>query len=340
MGVLFGVPDLLVLAGNVRVSLDIADIMRDLGHEVKILYSDIRETSEQYFGLNRIRDYYPIKNLNLSDFEKVRWEDYYVEVLARLGLYEERPQYDLFFTNYDPLAYVNEDVDFPEVFYVNWPDRPRAPSCEVWANSWYTKQRIFKRWGVPSKVVNPPLKTERYDPSPSFSERDIDVIGFGQLYFQKGFKALTPLYERGWKTYVIGADVKQDRPKVTQVVTNPTFSQITQLLSRSKVFVHPKIGEHFGIAVVEAMASGCAAVCHRSGGPLTDIILPDERYGLLFSSEEELVRKVGHLLSNEKTWRHYSQLAVERAKRFSYDKIKDEVKGLMDRRVGHERGIL
>lgn len=325
MNILVGVPDLFVLAGNVRVSLDMAEIFKQLGHEVKILHSDIREEENQYFSFHEIKDYYPIKTLKPSDFDGVRWDNYYMEVLARLGLYEDEPQYDLLFTNFESLAYINEDTGRREVFYVNWPDRPRAPSCDVWVNSEYTGQRVTQKWGVTPKVVNPPIRPEMYDPNPTFFQRDIDVIGFGQLYFQKRYKALTPLYERGHETCVIGADVKQDRPNVSKVVRNPTFREYTRLLSRSKVFIHPKIGEHFGIAIVEAMASGCAAVCHRSGGPLTDIILPDERYGLLFSTEEELVEKVERLLANEDEWSRYSQLAVERAKNFSFDKIKSRV---------------
>jgi len=332
LNVLIGVPDLFVLAGNVRVSLDMAEIFKSLGHEVMVLCSDIRPKSKQYYSLKDIGRYYPIEYLRLSDFEEVPWDNYYMEVLARLGLYEEEPQYELFFSNFESLAYINEDTGQREVFYVNWPDRPGAPSCDIWVNSRYTGQRVTQKWRVMPKVVNPPIRPEMYDPRPTFFQRDIDVIGFGQLYFQKRYKALTPLYELGHETCVIGADVQQDRPKVSKIVANPTFREYTRLLSRSKVFVHPKIGEHFGIAIVEAMASGCATVCHRSGGPLTDIILPDERYGLLFSTEEELVEKVENLLADENEWRRYSQLAVERAKNFSLDRIKSKVGEL----VGNE----
>jgi len=118
---------------------------------------------------------------------------------------------------------------------------------------------------------------------------------------------------------------------VTEVIVNPTFREYCSLLGRSKVFVHPKIGEHFGIAIVEAMASGCATICHRSGGPLTDIILGDERYGLLYRNKEELVRKVKYLLSDENIWRDFSRRAIEGAKRFGYERIKSKVESLIGR---------
>jgi len=326
MNVLVAVPDLFALAGNIHVSLKLADIIKELGNKVVILYSDIREVNEQYFSLPQIGEYYPLKNLQASDFEKVSWENYYVEVLARLGLYGD-PQYQLFLTNFDSYAYINEDVDSPQIFYVNWPDRPIGPTGQVWANSKYTQEAIWKRWGVQSKVVNPPIHLEKYDSSKPFKQRDIAVVGYGQLYLRKGFKVFSSLRARGLKTCVIGADVKQDKPDVTYLAANSTFNQVTNFLSRSKIFVHAKIGEHFGIAIIEAMASGCATICHRSGGPLTDIILPEEKYGLLFSTEEELGKKVEYLLSDEDIWKEYSRKAIEGAKRFSYDNVKQEVNG-------------
>ena len=49
--------------------------------------------------------------------------------------------------------------------------------------------------------------------------------------------------------------------------------------------------EHFGIGVVEMMASGLITIAHNSGGPKADIIVPLEHdksiTGFLASTEEE-----------------------------------------------------
>jgi len=54
--------------------------------------------------------------------------------------------------------------------------------------------------------------------------------------------------------------------------------------------VHPIIYEHFGISVVEAMASGCVSIVHRSGGSYTDIADHD-KYVFSFEDVEDLAEK-------------------------------------------------
>ncbi|MDQ6864922.1 MAG: glycosyltransferase [Thermoproteota archaeon] len=44
--------------------------------------------------------------------------------------------------------------------------------------------------------------------------------------------------------------------------------------------------EHFGIAVVEAMAAGCLPVVHASSGPME--IVANGLYGLIYKDKAEL----------------------------------------------------
>lgn len=50
--------------------------------------------------------------------------------------------------------------------------------------------------------------------------------------------------------------------------------EVEQTLRRSRVFLHTMKHEHFGIAVVEAMAASLVVVAHNSGGIQTDILKP------------------------------------------------------------------
>ena len=61
-----------------------------------------------------------------------------------------------------------------------------------------------------------------------------------------------------------------------------------EIFSKSKVAIHTMKHEHFGIAVVELMASGMITVAHNSAGPKFDIIggSPKE-VGFLASSADE-----------------------------------------------------
>ncbi len=48
--------------------------------------------------------------------------------------------------------------------------------------------------------------------------------------------------------------------------TNVSFSKLIQLMQLAKVYFHPKIDEHFGISIVEAMASGLVSIVSDVGG--------------------------------------------------------------------------
>lgn len=53
---------------------------------------------------------------------------------------------------------------------------------------------------------------------------------------------------------------------------NQKRDRIYTLFSQAKVAMHTMKFEHFGIAIVELMASGIITVAHKSAGPLKDII--------------------------------------------------------------------
>ena len=50
--------------------------------------------------------------------------------------------------------------------------------------------------------------------------------------------------------------------------------------------------EHFGIAIIEAMATGCLPVVHTSGGPLE--IVDDGWYGLIYRDAREIPELLNH----------------------------------------------
>jgi glycosyltransferase involved in cell wall biosynthesis len=52
-----------------------------------------------------------------------------------------------------------------------------------------------------------------------------------------------------------------------KILTNVTREQAREISLNSKVFLHTKEKEHFGIAIVEAMSLGCIPIVHDSGGP-------------------------------------------------------------------------
>ena len=53
---------------------------------------------------------------------------------------------------------------------------------------------------------------------------------------------------------------------------NISRDELLQVFSEAKVALHTMRNEHFGIAVVELMASGIVTIAHNSAGPKYDII--------------------------------------------------------------------
>ena len=91
---------------------------------------------------------------------------------------------------------------------------------------------------------------------------------------------------------------------------------------------HPESVEHFGIAPLEAAASGCLTFCHNSGGPKT--IFTEGETGFLFNDESELINKIIALESNQLL----KNKVINKApliihSRYGYSKFKETViKGL------------
>lgn len=97
-------------------------------------------------------------------------------------------------------------------------------------------------------------------------------------------------------------------------------------MRESNIGLHTMINEHFGIGVVECMASGLITIAHDSAGPKLDIIAHDVD-GFLANDKESFVDiliKVINLCDQElNTFRQKARESVERfsEKRFEINFI-------------------
>jgi glycosyltransferase involved in cell wall biosynthesis len=102
-----------------------------------------------------------------------------------------------------------------------------------------------------------------------------------------------------------------------RVIFTGHTAEVHRWMAASDVVVNASEPEPFGLVVVEAMASGCAVVGVRRGGP-RDIIEHD-RSGLLCrsSAPEDLAAAVGRLVDDAGLRRELGSGAVVRARTFS-----------------------
>ena len=113
-------------------------------------------------------------------------------------------------------------------------------------------------------------------------------------------------------------------------VINPDFKTLADLYSRSKIYwhaagyevdenLHPESTEHFGIAPVEAMASGLVPLVVAKGG-LPEII-NDGQNGYLWETIPDLVAKTNLLIDSDQLLKEISQAAIIKSQEFSKEKF-------------------
>lgn len=115
------------------------------------------------------------------------------------------------------------------------------------------------------------------------------------------------------KTLIDALQVK-DRVKLQ---TNVPTNDLKETLAKTKVYLHVMPYDHFGISVVEAMASGCVPLVHRSGGPWQDILDGKQgQYGYSYASAAEAADIIDCLVSDENLRSTVASRALNRAKEF------------------------
>ncbi len=335
--------DIHVLAGNVRAVLMLSDVFKFLGHDILILYTNIRPEEAYFWRPESLKRYHTVKYIDFTPRKVVGSKP--GERAVVMGDFQIIPHNKVIHQIYDYVVYTGfnylftdelslmgvYDLDVDGAMYIHYPDRPACPKrIKLWCNSSYTKSMIRTFWGRDAVVVYPPIHPEFYNPSLTFKERDIDVIFFGQFYRVKGFDLTRTLASEGLRVVVVGAKVHDYVPysEGVQVYSNVSVPFYTRMLSRSKVYVHARPGEHLGITIVEAMASGCVPVVHKSGGQWTDVVMRGE-YGYGWSSTDELVNIVKRLVKDRSLWERSHERALEGSERFHFRRVADKVSRLL-----------
>lgn len=189
---------------------------------------------------------------------------------------------------------------------------------ELLTNSMFTQEIIRKTLNRKSLVVYPPVDVE------AFSTRCFETVKRGctvavvASYTPKRHLEQIPLiakYARAAEFVVIGKADEYSFPVLTKLralisdfhvgdrvklLTNVPFEGLLEMLSKAKVYLHVMPYDHFGISVVEAMASGCVPVVHRSGGPWLDILNGEQgNYGYSYTNAEEAASAIDRLVTDE-----------------------------------------
>jgi glycosyltransferase involved in cell wall biosynthesis len=198
-----------------------------------------------------------------------------------------------------------------------WDVSSSARVDKLAANSEFVRRRIAKVWRRDAEVIHPPVETSLFTPS---TEIDDYYLWVGAMVpYKRPDLAVDAFTSNGLPLLMVGQGsmVKQLKARAgpnIRFVDRLDFIALRRAYARARAFVITA-EEDFGIAPVEAMASGRPVIAYGRGGA-RDTVVPG-RTGLFFNSQqpESLVTAVGEM---QKFLIHFDPRdAVTQADRFT-----------------------
>ncbi len=210
-----------------------------------------------------------------------------------------------------------------------------APSRLLITNSKFMQDIIRTTLNRKAIVIYPPVDTNVFLSECFKPKKDGNLVAVVASYTPKRHLEQLPLiaqHTTAARFIVIGKTDKystQTMKKLKEdmhllgvedkivLLRNVPFTRLLKTLSDAKVYLHVMPFDHFGISVVEAMASGCVPVVHRSGGPWTDIL--DKRqgeFGFSYSTPAEAADYIDRLVTDEGLRNGIATKASNRSKKF------------------------
>jgi len=174
------------------------------------------------------------------------------------------------------------------------------------ANSNYSADEIRKFLNVRVEVMYPPVPQALFEQSLDTlisNQRENLVVTVSRFSSEKELEKIPKiaklakddlkfiliglLHDPRVYEYIIRSIKELHLEKKVEVIANAPKKELESILKRAKVYLHPMRGEHFGISIVEAMATGCIPIVHNSGG-MNEFVPARYRYENL----EDAVKKI------------------------------------------------
>ena len=218
---------------------------------------------------------------------------------------------------------------------------------KIICNSEFTAK--FYQDNLPSKItiLYPPVDIEKFESSKNKENIILSVGRFDNVLNAKkqdvlidAFKLLSERENvKNWKLILVGGSLidpeknsylKYLKEKAEglsiEFIINPNFDKLKEIYSKSKIYWHaagfdvdeknhPENTEHFGMTVVEGMASGLVPVVIAKGG-IPEIIC-DGIDGYLWKNTDELIFKTKSLIDSTQDLEKMSQKAIIKCQKFS-----------------------
>jgi len=153
------------------------------------------------------------------------------------------------------------------------------------ANSQFIAQKIKKYYHRDSKVIYPPVEVDKFYSDPK--KDDYYIVVSRLMPYKKVDLVIRAFNQLKLPLKIIGfgeqlGELKKMAKSNIEFLGKVSDEVRGKYLSKAKAFLHPQ-EEDFGIAAVEAMASGCPVIAYGSGGALETVI--NKETGLFFEEQ-------------------------------------------------------
>ncbi|MGB7273303.1 MAG: glycosyltransferase [Geitlerinemataceae cyanobacterium] len=319
---------------------------------------------ETWYGLNL--SHCQIKIIPLPFFEKRRMSCIDSSMVTEemenpfLAITQESQNYDIFI-NVNQLEKV-KPLSPISIFFCHFPDSWRTKHFAVdyytfvITNSQFTTQWLKKRWQLESSLLlYPPvildtpnvpkekmiLSVARFEAGGS--KKQVELI---QAFLE--LQETQPEILTGWKLILVGGSppgnpylktveklVKKSSADI-ELKINISLDELKAIYAKASIFWHacglgevnPQRFEHFGMATVEAMQSGCVPVVFNGGGQRE--IVESEKSGFLFNSIAELCEYTHQLISHPQKLQQMQKAAIDRGQYFGKERFESKVKAFFE----------
>jgi glycosyltransferase involved in cell wall biosynthesis len=209
-----------------------------------------------------------------------------------------------------------------------WDRRTAADPDALVANSHHVARRIARFWGREADVIHPPVDLARFGPPAPAAGNEGYFLWLGALAPYKRVDVAVEAFRRTGQRLWIAGDGQDGRllreglPPNVRWLRKVPDADVPGLYRGARALVFPG-EEDFGIAPLEALASGRPVIALGRGGAL-ETLTPDT--GLLFDepTPEALADALGRFDAFERTFQ--PGRARAQAEQFSEERFRDAIR--------------
>ena len=341
---------------------DIYSIVENLKNSKKELFGDreIKTTFIQKlpFGKSNVQNYLPlipfaIEQFDLNNYDFVLSSSH----LAAKGVLTSPDQLHISYVH-TPMRYAWDQMHIylkqsrlsragfePLIRYMlfklrEWDYVSSKRPDLILANSNFTARRIKKYWNIQATVIHPPVDIERFNYK---KNRGDFYLSVNRLVPNKRIDLLIRAFNKlGLPLYIVGDGPEKDKLKKI-ANSNITFlgkssnHLVEKLMSTCRSFIYSGV-EDFGIAPVEAIASGAPIIAYGKGGILDTVKCiksKDKKVyptGILF--KEQTVSSIQDVVSwfeEGKIWQNFdAEKMHESAQQFSKKNFEEKLTNFIE----------